>query len=574
MPATVRATRSTSTPPGRASTNNWDTAFAINFANANKAIKAQKSSPPSFSGTKPGGGFSGPAIDVDGKFGDWQLCGGSGSLAELQLPISGTATAKSAPPIVLDFTGSAVIQIELQYLPQPGGDSGQDDSGGTTNALKPKLTTDDPTTQPVVSVLSVTLNADAADAHDSVEDVLGTWLNANLESFNHTFAAVDLGAVADKDQFQWLNPTHVGYGINNPEGATTDDYIFGVLAMTENRTGQNLGHDVSPNIIPDGCNAGFLISQERFLTKIMLPGIEKLFLNATDSDFIVDEDGSSITNVNPVTFNDFTTSSSSGDTVDITGATLDTKNFTLTANVTTMSIAFVDLNFPWNGGGYTVHMNYNGESTLYMDTNKHFQAETVGTPSLAVSVTESDQEKWTNLIVGIVEGIALAVAGAAIGGALGPAAEGAGEGLTEGGQAAAEGVDRTTDALEFGADLPNDSEVPNLDETNAEEDSNASDDVENSDNESYKSKFEGFFRRNWRKILGMAIGGAIGAVTAKLPDILEAYSENDLEKMPTLDEFVDFALNPTTWPSQTGYALVSAALNESLQMGLDVQISE
>jgi hypothetical protein len=98
--------------------------------------------------------------------------------------------------------------------------------------------------------------------------------------------------------------------------------------------------------------------------------------------------------------------------------------------------------------------------------------------------------------------------------------------------------------------------------------------MKNADNSSYKAKFKGFFRRNWRKMLGTAIGGAVGAVTAEIPDILEAYSEEDLEKMPTLDDFVEYSVSPLTWPGQTGYTLKSVALNESLQMGLDVQISD
>ncbi len=577
-PPTTSACASNPTPPsgGRASTNNWDTAFALNFAHANKAIKAQKSSPPSFSGTKPGGGFSGPAVDVEGKFGDWQLSGGSGSLAELTLPVSGTATAQAQPPVALPFTGSAVIQISLAYLPQPDAATRENATGGQTNALKPKLTTSDPQAQPIVSVISLTLDPGAADAKDAVQDVLETWLLANLESFNHTFAAIDLGAVADKDQFQWLNPTTVGYGISNPEGAKPDDYIFGVLAMTENRVGQNLGHDVSPNIIPAGCNAGFLISQERFLTKIMLPGIDKLFLNASQDDLHVIDDGSTITNVNPVVFHNFTTSSDSGDTADIIGATLDPGKFTLVAGVTTISISFIDLHFPWgDDGGYTVSMNYNAESELYMDSNKHFQACTIGHPSLAVTVTESSGEKWKNIIVGMVEGIALAVGGAALGGALGPAAEAATEGVEGAGASAAEDAVDTFDDLEFSWDeFPPDDDITNLDEENAEADADAADNVNNADDESYTEKFKGFFRRNWRKILGMAVGGAVGVVVAKLPDILEAYSENDLEKMPTLDEFVDYAVSPTSWPGQTGYTLESVALNESLQMGLNVRIAE
>ena len=229
-----------------------------------------------------------------------------------------------------------------------------------------------------MSVISVTLNPEAADAKDAVQDVLQGWLLANLESFDHTFAAVDLGAVADKDQFQWLNPTKLGYAIDNPEDAKVDDYVFGVLAMTEKRPGDRLGHQVSPNIIPAGCNAGFLIAQERFMTKIMLPGISQLFLKADASDFQVTADGSTITNINPVMFQKFTTANKDGtDQINIIGATLDANKFTLIADETTLQLSFVDLHFPWDvgsrlPGGYTVHMDYTATSALYMDANRHF----------------------------------------------------------------------------------------------------------------------------------------------------------------------------------------------------------
>ena len=284
--------------------------------------------------------------------------------------------------------------------------------------------------------------------------------------------------------------------------------------------------------------------------------------------------GSTINNANPLTFHDFTTSNKDGgDTKIIKSATVDKGNFNLIANATTLQIQFTDLNFPWgDDNGYTVHMNYSGVSELFMDEKKHFQAKTIGKPSLAVTVTESTPEKWKNIIVGLVEGIALAVAGAAIGGALGPAAEAAGEGLESAGEGAAEGIEGSTDPLEFSGEFPPDDEIPNLDDVNSEEDEAAAEEVENSENSSYTSKFKGFFRRNWRKILGMAVGGAVGVVVAKLPDILEAYSEQDLEKMPTLDEFVDYSVSATNWPGQTGYTLESVSLNESLQMGLNVTI--
>jgi len=467
-----------------------------------------------------------------------------------------------------------VIQVELQFLPQPAATASKKLSGGTTNALRMKTDTTDPQTKPIVSVISLQLNPEANEAKDAISDVLETWLLAHLDSFNHTFAAIDLGAVADKDQFAWLAPTHLGYGINNPEGAKVGDYVFGVMAMTEKRQGTNLGSEISPNVIPKGCNAGFLISQERFMTKIMKPSIAKMFLKAAETDFEVTGDGSTITNTKAVTFHDFESANKDGsETVKITGATLDAKKFTLEADATVLRLSFVDLHFPWGGGGYTVNMVYNSECELFMDQNKHFQACVVGKPALSVTVTESSGEKWKDIIVGIVEGISFAVIGAAIGGALGPAAEAAEEGIDGAASVAAEGVEGTSDALEFTGDLLPDDDIANLDDLNAEDDSEASGDMEASDEEGYTSKFKGFLRRNWRKILGMAIGGAVGAVASKVPDILEAYSEKDLAKMPTLDEFVDYTVAPVSWPGQTGYTLVSVALNESLQIGLNVDIA-
>ena len=141
----------------------------------------------------------------------------------------------------------------------------------------------------------------------------------------------------------------------------------------------------------------------------------------------------------------------------------------------------------------------------------------------------------------------------------------------------AKGVSDLDGSVDFGGDvdLPSDDDITNLDEVNSEEESNASEDIENIEEEGYKSKFKGWFRRNWRKMLGMAIGGAFGAVIAKLPDILETYAEKNLEEdMPTLDEFTEETVAPVTWPNSSGYELVSVALNESLQMGLNLDFGK
>src|SRR5690606_38945377 len=120
--------------------------------------------------------------------------------------------------------------------------------------------------------------------------VLETWLTDNLQEFNHVFSAVDINVRADKDSFQWIKPTKIGYAVNAPTDVPVDDYIFGVLAMTEGRQGTNLSNEISPNIIPENANAGFLISQERFLNKILMPGVYVMFYGASASDFTMTDD--------------------------------------------------------------------------------------------------------------------------------------------------------------------------------------------------------------------------------------------------------------------------------------------
>lgn len=563
-------TNPTPATAGKADTNNWDTVFAITFKNANTAITKAGSSPPGFSGIYTDG-LSGSKYTVAANFGAWQLVGGSGALVHMALPLTDGKVTLEGGSTSITFNGSATIEVHLDYLPQPETASAASD---TKQYLKVKTTTTDPNTDPIVSIQSVSL--DNENAAGAVQEVLDQWLLNNLQTFNHVFTVVDINVQAAKDQFQWLKPTKVGYAVNAPEAAKVEDYIFGVLAMTEHRPGTNLSAQISPNIIPTGANAGFLIAQERFLEKIMMPNMAALFKGATVDDFELTDDNTIIRNKNTLSFQNFELENGGI----ITNATIDAQKFTLEARASTLLVMFDDLHFGWdadgNGGGegspYVVHLTYSGESELFMDTNHHFQMCTVNNPSLETVVTKTEAEKWAEIIAGLIEGIAFAVIGAAIGGALGPAAEEAAEGLQTAGSDAAEGVTDADGSVGFGSDvnLPADDDIANLDDVNSDENSNASDDIQNDQEQGYKSKFKGWFRRNWRKMLGMAIGGAIGVVTSKLPDILEAYAEKNLKDIPTLDEFTEESVAPVTWPNSSGYEMVSVALNESLQIGLNL----
>ena len=119
-----------------------------------------------------------------------------------------------------------------------------------------------------------------------IKDLFRQWFEANLDTFTTVFASVNLNAKADVGQFQWLMPTHVSYAV--AEESSLPDGIFAVLCMTEDRDPTGLGHQVSPYAIPAGQRSAFLISPERYLTKMLLPGIGMMFAKpsgASDSDW-------------------------------------------------------------------------------------------------------------------------------------------------------------------------------------------------------------------------------------------------------------------------------------------------
>jgi hypothetical protein len=249
-----------------ADTFGWDTVFGIRYADVNAAIAASGATPPAFSGSLADGNSS---VNVDGTFAAWEIAlGGDGQDLHLKLPM----------PIVNydDGTGKqtfdsavAIAELQLSALPRPG-----QFVDGTWVDLKVLASGDQP-----ASVLKVTFTGSNQPSDGMVaalvQAVLEDWLTSNLQSFNHVFASVNLNARAAVGGLQWLMPTDVSYAVVDRGSLETS--VFAVLCMTEGRTSSELGHQVSPFVIPDGHRAGLLMSPERFLSKLLLPGIGTMF---------------------------------------------------------------------------------------------------------------------------------------------------------------------------------------------------------------------------------------------------------------------------------------------------------
>lgn len=280
----------------KADTYGWDTVFAIRIDDVNASIARAKSSPTVFSANTKDP-HTQIEVDVNGNFGDWEITiGGSGKLIHMKTPVTSLTAKGKKPdgtPITFTYgTGSLEIEVELEYIPQ---DTPPPDSTGTFHDLKVKHTGTTADEQ-VVTVLGAYDFGNSTDGtntpFDAVSDdvctAMQSWFNANLIDFTHVFTTVNLNRDADKGQFKWLLPTTTSYAYI--DGDTTDSSILGVLCMTDNRSSDGLVQEVSPNAIPSGSRAGFLIAPDRFIEEMLLPSMPLVYKGATSSDFTLRTD--------------------------------------------------------------------------------------------------------------------------------------------------------------------------------------------------------------------------------------------------------------------------------------------
>ncbi|WP_196492478.1 TULIP family P47-like protein [Psychrosphaera haliotis] len=261
-----------------ADTYNWDTVYAIKFPDANIGLAKEGATPKDFSTSADG-------ATASGTFNPWQLSGGAGILLHMTIPIDKGNTVYQNTTYPMDGA-VATIELELKAL------AGVSGNNGTPNDVIPDAT------KPVSVTNLTNVPGDPSFIVKAVmSGLIEKWLTDNLVDFKHAFSTVTLNETADKDQFQWMKPTGLGWAVS-AQGSLADN-VFGMLCMTEKRAVPN-SMQISPNAIPSGQRAGFLIAQDRVLEKLVKPGVNSLFEGSVVGDFEVVNDGTMLRNVNTV----------------------------------------------------------------------------------------------------------------------------------------------------------------------------------------------------------------------------------------------------------------------------------
>lgn len=559
-----------------ADTNGWDLVYAIHYDDVNRSILLQWNDPaaklPQSFSLK--GTIEGKSAQIDGTFNPWQLAlGGAGDKICLALPIPSVTVEtdflpKKARSVVMKNL-VALITVEAAFIPP---DVAQGQPPSSKRNLKVK-TGPDAVSQPDVRM------ADGSAFPDdwtfpkaTLQTLLQSWLDANLQAFTYVFHTVDLAAqIAQSGNagLVWLTPTDMTYAVVEPAPtaggtptATLGNSVFAILAMTENRVNTMRNNQVSPFAIPTGSTAGLLVSPSRFLTKFLMGGVHTLFKSASPTDFALSVDGQTITNVTDQAFNDMSIQDNDGNAKTVS-PDIKAKDFTITFSNSQLSISLT--NFHWTySPGIDVYTNYTSNATICADQFGQLNLQ-VTSNSAHGMITESTSV----MVADIVDGIVLAMAGGALGGFLGGLAAGglalkagaevAGEVVVEGGEvAAAEALDAA--------------EVAEAEAAEAEAMGDAEEEVEAAEAGQPSSRLnalKGFLSRNWAKILGSIIGAGTGATIAEIPKILEVYANKDAQDAPNLNPFLGAVAMGMQWPNSVNPKITSAQFNGCLQFGVD-----
>lgn len=505
-------------------TNGWHTVAAITYADVNKAIAEAGKGPQSFDQAA-----SDHSAMVSGTFGKWSLTtGGSGPVMMMALPITGgnVMVGDTQYPIT---PCTATIRLQATYVPQ-------------SNSSVVNLVND--STQPVAveSCLPAQSNF-LADA--SLKELLGIWLNANLNAFSAVFASVDLDGQFTKQGVSWLNPSFKGYAVAEPTQAPTlQNSVFAVLCLIdETPEPPGLVWQVSPYAIPSGANAAFLIAPEKFLSHMMLAAVPAMFNNISDqppaNNFAIDNSGTRIRNINPLTLKQVKLENNN-----VVTPTVAASNFTIQLDAGELEIAILDMQFEYSPG-ITVHLNYSGRSVISLDAAHDILQMAATTQTGSGSVEVSKGLEIAQIVLGVAS-IVLAVVGG-VGGAVGRTASAAVESATAAslGAAEASGEDAATAA------------------------------------EATVSACRGLISGTPAEVsqiaarcFAVAKVAAIGAFcTTLMPAItmiINAVADGDYQSMPKITDLTSNAIGKSViWPDAVGeFTLSSATLNGAFQFGL------
>jgi hypothetical protein len=271
-------------------TRHWDTVSAIRIDELNKAIRLAGTSPRGFSDSLDG-------VTVSARFEPWRIGpDGDGQTITLMLDL-GDIEISDAEGTRRFAAAQALVDVRLELLPHDANQNGPVQRLLLVVSLQPLERSDRVAT--VTDVIIEEPHKLVDQAHIGM--VLQNWLNLNLQSFTHVFAAITLYRTVDKaEDFPWLKPTFVAYAFGRNANDPSKS-LLGVLCQTGNRSADGLVYQIEQDVLPKDTTVGFAISRRRFLTDMLMPSLPLAFDGLKASQIVLSADDSQLNLSSPAT---------------------------------------------------------------------------------------------------------------------------------------------------------------------------------------------------------------------------------------------------------------------------------
>jgi hypothetical protein len=270
------------------STHGWDTVFAVRIEDANRLLRRQPAQPKRFR-LEVDAKVGAPTAAAEWLFAPWAIEEASGSQVVITTQFAGGRLLHGEDTVDLAGLG-CTITCEMVLKPVAAAGKGE---------TRPHRL--DPAGPPSEGWAAIDIQDDEGRlsfSHlDALIKCLGAWFQTEeaLAEFEAHFAGLVINTAEAKDKLTWLAPRAVGFaGAIMADGSPA----IGILARTAGGDIIGCSYQLSSYAIPDGAQAGFIISAETFLRNVLRPALPHAFAG-TEDDYAV-YDGNKIRNVRPV----------------------------------------------------------------------------------------------------------------------------------------------------------------------------------------------------------------------------------------------------------------------------------
>ena len=582
----------------------WDTVYGIRFDDVNNAITKDYNGPPNY--TRAGDG----SLVLTGDLNPWQMSGGSGHL--LIMAVSGPSFDlegfPQVPPATITRQNPVyLVEVELELIPRVLSESA-DPADGTPVDLMLKLPSDAPGLAPemVTQINVVDVDWDGFDqevadydpmtdpfdptlVNETIRLMMTDWFNepGRLAQFNQVFATVNLNSrIADADaaeeeqHFDWISPSAVAYGVGSAENsAGTSDNVLALMCMGKGRADKaaELGHTVSPAIVPGLARSGFLISKERFLENMLLPGMGQVFANGDDKDdpdwpaanFVLSGNGTRIENTGDLFIKELNIAPDDKDE-ELVEARIPAGGVQLTISDVDLELRMQNLVHPYNKGfgGFLMDATHQITIKLHADINDEKKFLLVPGPDDApegsdilihnVSLTKSDHGEvvdwvlFTLDVVGILLTAYTAVKGVKAARAASKATSAAAD-AAEAGIKASATLKTTGEGIEHAKQMQAAAKLVQAATAAGETATRLAPKV--------------IIWQKWATIFGSLTFALTGLMVTKA--IMEnMVEEGDIKdnSIPDVGDFAARVMKPVQWPNATGFEVTDVSFNGGLHI--------